>query len=153
MSRARRHPAAFSLFELVIVMAIVGIISAIAIPRYSSSLDNYRASFAARKIAADLAMAQSSARAASASRTVTFSTQTSYSVSGVSALDGAAGSYAVDLSADPFHASCTVNFAGTSQVTFDGYGHPSNPGSITVTSGRATHSITVDAQSGSCTVQ
>lgn len=153
MARTSRNADAFSLLEMVIVMALVAIISAIAIPRYSSSLQNYRASFAARKIAADIAMAQNSARAVSASRTVVFTSTTGYGVSGVGAQDGGSGAYTIDLSADPFHASVKVDFAGTAQVTFDGYGHPDNAGSITVYAGQATRSITVDGQSGACTIQ
>jgi prepilin-type N-terminal cleavage/methylation domain-containing protein len=153
MRRTPGQPAAFSLFELVIVLVLVAIVSAIAVPRYSSSLDNYRASFAARKIAADLAMAQTAARAASASRTLSFTSAASYQVSGVSALNGATGTYAVDLSSDQYKTTVTVSFAGATQVTFDGYGHPDNAGSITVRSGGAVRGITLDAQSGACTIQ
>src|SRR4051794_26840540 len=106
MPRCQRRCRGFSLFELVIVLAVVSVVSAIAIPRYSSSLENYHASFAARKIAADIALAQSTARGTSGPQTVTFAGGgLSYSVSGVAALDAGAGGYSVDLSKAPFSAS------------------------------------------------
>ena len=74
-------------------------------------------------------------------------------VSGVGAQDGASGAYLVNLASDPFRASVKVDFAGTAQVTFDGYGHPDNAGSIIVYAGKAVRTITVNAQSGNCTIQ
>jgi prepilin-type N-terminal cleavage/methylation domain-containing protein len=44
----------FSLLELVMVVAIVGIVSAIAVPRYSTAACNYRAEVAARRVAKDI---------------------------------------------------------------------------------------------------
>jgi len=153
MPRRQRRRHGFSLFELAIVLAVVSIISAIAIPRYSSSLENYHASFAAHKIAADIALAQSTARATSSSQTLTFAAGgLSYSIAGVVGLDAAAGAYSVDLSQPPFLSSASADFAATLQVTFNGYGAPNNAGTITVRSGRAVRTVTMDGQSGACRI-
>ena len=56
----------FSLFELLIAMSVIAIIAAVAVPRYASSVGRYRAESAARRVAADLTLAQAKARAAKA---------------------------------------------------------------------------------------
>ena len=58
----------FTLIELVMVLAIIGLITAIAAPRYAASLARYRAESAARRVAADLALARREAAASSSSR-------------------------------------------------------------------------------------
>lgn len=50
--------AGLTLVGIVMVMAIRGVLSAIAIPRYSMALARYRASAAGQRVAADLSLAQ-----------------------------------------------------------------------------------------------
>jgi prepilin-type N-terminal cleavage/methylation domain-containing protein len=153
MPDAPLQRSAFSLLELLIVLVLVGIISAIAVPRYASSLDNYRASVAARKVAADLAMTQSSARAGSRAQTLAFvSSGQSYRVEGLAALDGVPDRYAVNLSEPPYSSRATVDFAGTLSVTFDGYGTPSSGGTVLLRSGQARRTVTLDAHTGACRI-
>src|SRR3954469_15575051 len=86
----RRPGAAFSLFELLFVIAIIAIIAAMAMPKYGRSVARYRAQCAARRVAADLMFARSAAKAASAERVVTFNAVAgSYTLSGVRHLDHA----------------------------------------------------------------
>jgi prepilin-type N-terminal cleavage/methylation domain-containing protein len=143
---------AFTLIELILVAAIVAVISGIAIPRYSSSLSNFRARTAARRLVADLALAQSQARASSAKKEIEF-TQTGYTIKGIAGLDGKA-TYTVALSEDPYHARIKLTFNPDSSVlTFDGYGWPDRGGTIQVTSGSSTREITIDGTSGRATVK
>src|SRR5690606_27031377 len=58
----------FSLLELVMVLTIIAILAAIATPRYANAMARYRADLAARRIAADLLLAQRLARTESRSR-------------------------------------------------------------------------------------
>src|SRR5918993_3806654 len=79
LRRVRRAPvgrraAGFSLFELLFVISIIAIVAATAMPKYGRSVARYRAECAARRVAADLALAKASARAASDERVVTFNT-------------------------------------------------------------------------------
>src|SRR3954447_19786330 len=73
-SMAGRRPG-FTLVELVMVMAIMGIIAAIAAPRYASSLGAQRADGAAQRIASDLGHAAAMARSTSSGVSVNFSPQ------------------------------------------------------------------------------
>ena len=79
----------FSLLEVLLVLAIVAICAAVAAPRYGRASGRYRADLAARRVLADLRLAQSYAKTASASRTVSFATTTEqYQLLAVPALDG-----------------------------------------------------------------
>jgi type IV fimbrial biogenesis protein FimT len=144
----------FSLFEIVLVLAIVAIFTALAAPRYGRASGRYRVDLAARRIMADLRLAQSSAKAASSSRTVSFSTATDhYQLSNVPALDGVSSDYMVDLSAPPYQADLTnVSFSG-SQVIFSGWGLPDQGGSVVLSAGAEQRTVTVDAATGKISVQ
>ena len=109
-------------------------------------------------MAADLGAAQAAARAASASRTVTFNpAANSYTVSGVIAPDARSGTYTVVLSGPPYNAALgTISFTDNiadNQVKFDGYGAPDSGATIAVTAGGTTRTVTLDAATGSATVQ
>ncbi len=56
---------AFSLFELVIVLVVLGLLAVVAAPRFASSMSRYEAETVARQFAADVRYAQQRARAES----------------------------------------------------------------------------------------
>ena len=150
------HPRGFSLPEIVIVVLIMGVLAAVATPRFVSSLAKQRVAQAANRVAADLARAQSAAYGTSASKTVTFTVGTSqYLMSGVTSLKSSSGSYVVVLSDDPY--SCTLvsvwGQTGTQDITFNGYGLPNKGGNIVVAAGGFQKTIVVDATSGTAVVQ
>src|ERR1044072_6032817 len=66
----------FSMIELLMVLAIIGTMSAIAIPRYQRALARYRAGGAGRRLGADLALARNLARSSSAGQTLKFDAAT-----------------------------------------------------------------------------
>jgi prepilin-type N-terminal cleavage/methylation domain-containing protein len=153
-----RHARAFTLIELIIVLSVAAILAGVAAPRYASSLANYRVLLAARRVAADLGAARASARAASASRTVTIAQGAgSYTITSLARLDNRAGTYQVDLSGSPYCCSIstlTLPSAATSgQIVFDGYGVADTSATIAVSSGGRTRTVTLDAATGTITVQ
>jgi prepilin-type N-terminal cleavage/methylation domain-containing protein len=162
-SRAASRPRrpAFTLLELVVVLALVGITAAIAVPRFASASQNYRARAAAQRLVADLAYIQSRATMTSSTLALTFSVGTGrYTVLGVTDPRTGAGIYTVDLAEPPFEAkvvSTTLagakRTAGAVQLRFDGYGVPSAGGSIAITAGSAAVSVSVDPVSGKGTIE
>jgi prepilin-type N-terminal cleavage/methylation domain-containing protein len=160
----RRHRAGrgFSLFELVAVLIIIAIVSAIAAPRYASSLDRFRIDRAANRVVVDLAYARGAAEAASASTTVVFDVAASaYTMSGLTDPRTGAGSYRTDLAAEPYRATIvtvamddpTALDDTASDVTFDGFGRPDSAGTVVLSIAGRTRTITLDPDTGVASVQ
>ena len=146
---------AFSLIELLLVVAILAIFAAITAPRYAASLNRFRAEAAARRIAYDLSFAQSRARSMSAARTITFNVSgNSYQLTGEADLTSPTNTYSVNLAADPYFVSITtLSFGGNPSVTFNGYGVPNTAGYVQIGVGGLTKQISIDADSGATTIQ
>ena len=86
-----------TLLELLLVITIMVLAAAVAIPRYANAMSNYRADMAARRIVADLRWAQARARNQSTSQTITFNlTNSTYQVVGATDPDHIASGYTVD---------------------------------------------------------
>lgn len=145
----------FSLLELLLVLAIIATLTAIAAPRYQGSLSRYRADLAAHRIVADLTQARSSAKAASASRTVAFSiADNTYHIPELPPLDGDSGSYSVALSERPYQAGLiSANFGGDAEIVFNGWGLPDSGGTIILAVGTEQRTVTVDTETGRASIQ
>jgi len=137
------------------VLAIVAVAAAVAAPRYGRASGRYRADLAARRVMADLRLAQSWARAASCSRAVCFSTAASrYQLLNIPAPDGAPGDYTVVLSAEPYQAELTnASFDGGPEVIFNGWGLPDKGGTVTLSAGGQQRTVVVDGTTGRISVQ
>jgi prepilin-type N-terminal cleavage/methylation domain-containing protein len=148
--RAATRNSGFTLIEVLLVLAIVAIFGAVAAPRYGRAAGRYRADLAARRVVADLRLAQSCAKAASAARTVSFSTATNqYQLLNVPSADGVSGDYRVVLSSEPYRADLvSANFNGSSQVVFSGWGLPNNGGTVVVSAGAQQRTVVVDGGTG-----
>lgn len=139
---------AFSLHELVIVLAIITVLGAIAVPRYSSAISRQRAESAAKRIAADLNMARQRAVHGSQGTTVTF-TGSGYVITGARHLDHWAQVYQVDLDADPYKARIlAAEFGGDAVVKFDIHGSPDSGGAVVVSAGGWQHTVTLSESTG-----
>jgi prepilin-type N-terminal cleavage/methylation domain-containing protein len=145
----------FSLLELLLVLTIISTLTAMAIPRYQTSIARYRADLAAQRIVADLTQARTSAKTASASRTVTFSVAgNSYAIPQLSSLNGGSGRYSVALSERPYQVGLTsVNFGGDTEITYNGWGLPDSGGTVILAIGTEQRTVTVDSETGRASVQ
>lgn len=146
---------AFTLPEMVMVLLLISIIAATALPKWTSSLQSYRLSQAATRLVADLTAAQDVAYNSSSSRTITFTASNQYTVAGMTDLNRPTPNYTVTLSDDPYR--CTLisvwGNTGTQTLTFNGYGLPDKGGQIQLGCGTLRKTVTVDAATGKAAVQ
>ena len=149
-----RRPG-FTLVEMLIVLAIIGVIAAIAMPRWLRAMSHYEADAAARRLAADLTWAQSRAHNTSSSQTVHLNpTNGSYQLLGVADPDHATQSYSVDLTQPPYRSAIVSASAAdaNSNIVFDGYGAPATSGTVVIQAGDFQKTVTVNAGTGSITI-
>jgi type II secretory pathway pseudopilin PulG len=139
------------MIELVIVMLIMGIFSAVAAPKFFNSLLFHRVECAARRVKADIDMTRRRARLTSTAQTISFANST-YTVSGIQNLDQTSNTYAVNLLKSPYSLDSGVaNFGGSQTLVFDGYGSPSSGGTVVLTAKAHSCTLTVDSASGATT--
>lgn len=155
--RAAQTPrSGFTLVELVMVLAIAAVVAAMAAPRWGRSMARWQVDAAARRLAADLAWAQSRARVTSSRQTVNFNvTSGQYQLVGVPDPDHPANTYTVSLGQAPYR--CAIVSAAPADtngnVTFDGYGTPSAGGTIVLQCGDFQRVVQVNAAAGIIVLQ
>jgi prepilin-type N-terminal cleavage/methylation domain-containing protein len=144
---------AFTFVELVVVIMIMGILTAVAVPAFFDSLLFYRVESAARRVKADLDLARQTARMKSAVQTITFNAAAYTASSGVEGFDHPDENYVVDLSAAPYQVSdVAADFEGNATISFDGYGAPSAGGTVTIAAPGHQCVVSVDAETGQVTI-
>ncbi len=146
---------AFSLLEIVLVLAIIAIVSAIAVPRFASASARYQADAAARRIVADMKLARARAYSTSASVAVSFNANDhTVSIPTIASFDDANAIYVTALSDEPYQAELVdANFAGDTKVIFDIYGQPNADGRVVLQVGQTRATIIVDKATGEITVR
>ncbi len=136
----------FSTLELTIVVAIVGIMAAIALPRMGSvtPLDIYGA---ANQVKSDIRYAQELAMTKFVSTTIDFDAGgTSYIITGAG----------VDIESE-LPESSRVTFDdgddSTRIFTFDSFGEPAEGGTLTISYGDSSANIIVESVTGKVTIE
>jgi prepilin-type N-terminal cleavage/methylation domain-containing protein len=146
--------AAFTILELVVVLMILSITAAAAVPTFYRSLEQNRVESAARRVKQDLEQLRQTARTLSKTETLTFTSSTVYTLStDIGGLDRK-GSYAVDLTKSPYSVRVlsTANLGNPATVSFDGYGTTTSSGSISMQIGAYQRTVTLDPSTGQATI-
>ncbi len=149
-----RSPACYrravTLAEITIVLIIIGLLGAIALPRFANVANRHRLEAAVDRVKHDVAYAQVYARTTSTSVTVSLdAANDQYELVGVTGLEGSDQSFVVDLSEEPYRADLiTAKFGGDAELVFDGYGVPDSGGSLILNVGGHYKLILVDQDSG-----
>ena len=141
----------FSLIELVVVLAVIVVWGAIAVPRFGSAVRHQRLNAAVRRVARDLSDAQRRAYFTSHQVTVRFDTDDNrYEVEGTPDPDHPGEAYWVYLGEDPYRARLiSVDFGDSAlKAKFDAFGMPIDGGLVTIGVGGVTRSVSVDQDSG-----
>lgn len=126
--RARvRTPGAFSLVELVIVVLVFAVLSAIAVPRFTASAARARVAGAADLVAGQIVLTRDRARAASGAHRLRVA-RGSGAVTMVGPDDAVLGAF--DLGAEPYLAVVTRTDLPGGEVEFSGYALPTSAGRI-----------------------
>ncbi len=99
----------FSFLELILVISIMGILCAVAVPTYINSLNGYRVSMAVKRVAADIEYAREIARRTNTSQTINFSTTNSnYQLVGVSGFARKSAAYLIEVDEEPYHSTLSA---------------------------------------------
>jgi Tfp pilus assembly protein FimT len=137
---------------LVAIISIVGIVAAIAIPRFSGSYARHRVDSAAKRLEIDLKLVRDQAVHQGRALEMVFVTGTrpGYSVAGLLHLDSRdVTTYTVDLSDEPYRvSSISLSVGGDDRIAFDGFGVPDSSGSITLGIGSYMKTVVVEAGTG-----
>ena len=145
----------FSMVELVCVVVIIAILSAIAVPRFCNSLARQRVEAVARRIVVDLALAQRHASSANVTQTVQFDVEANdYSLIGMPHPDHPGADFDIHVHEEPSGATLvSVDFGGDQELVFDIYGVPDSGGSVVILVGNQLRTITVDPDTGKARAQ
>ncbi len=154
--RAGRTQHGFSLVELVMVLSIIAVTAAIALPRYSRATARYRIDLAARRVMADLYYAQTLARVTSAEVKVKFvkgdkPDESYYYFDEIVDPEHSGSIYTVVLRDDPYR---VLIFDQSGDVIFQSDGSPKDTRTIILRIGsQHQRTITVDKLTANVTVQ
>lgn len=136
---------AFTLIEAVIVLAVIGVVAAMVIPRYGRSLDRYRIDAAVDRITRDIELARRSADGRSEPCWIAF-TDTALCYDVICGTSTSTTLSHVDLWREPYLVSVIKsNFAGGGEMDFNGFGVIAVGGTITLQSGATSVQVIVDA--------
>jgi Tfp pilus assembly protein FimT len=149
-----------TLIDLVITVLVMGILAAVAAPRFASALARLQAEAGARRVAGDLNYARRVAIQTSRQTTVAFRTSPAgYDMTAVDDPAYPGQAYSVDLSAvGAGLALQSAVFNGGATIHYNAYGRPLvggaalTTGTVVVSVGGQTRSVIVNVDTGEATV-
>lgn len=154
---ARGRRAALTIVELVIVVLIIGILAASAVPAFHRSLTYHRAEAAAQRIRADLMLARKLAMTSGSKQTVSFAVSSDrYTLPGLEDVDHPSQPYQVHLADSPYAVSlewAQFGEANDSDVEFNGFGVPDSGGKILIRAGNVGRVVVVDGETGKASIE
>lgn len=135
----------FTLVELTIVLVVIGVVFAIATPRFSDAASHRRADLALDRIERDIRLAEQDAWHTGTSRELVFDVANNrYEIVGMT--DAAGNPYIVDLSKAPYYLAVTsADFGGESKAVLDGRGENTAMGTIVLADGPVSVTATVES--------
>lgn len=157
-SGIRQRRIGYSFVDVMLAVLIVGLMAAVASPRYIESRDYFRAEAAAARVAADLFHARQQAKTKGTTQDVVFEPDLhSYTLTGMTDVDDPTLPFRVDLtelSSPATIVSVSFGASGTaSTLTFDLYGRPDAGGQVVIASGGLQRTVVVNAQTGKISIQ
>ena len=140
------HARAFTLIEGAVVIAIIAIVAAIAVPRYGQSLDRYRLDAAVDRLVRDIELARRSADGRSQPCWIGFN-DSSMSYDLYCGTSTSSLVTHVDLWHDPYQVSLLKsNFGGGNEMDFNGFGVVAMGGTVTLQSGGNSVQVIINSQ-------
>lgn len=128
---------AFTLLELVIVIVILSITAAVAIPRMSAASTRYRVDAAVQQLLADVNITAAVANQASQMRSISFdATDETYELIGQPSPNNPAQDYVVDLGVEPFNVNMLGISFGDNKLDISGHGLLLETGQVTIAAGQ-----------------
>ncbi len=146
-TNARR---AYSLAELLIVLAIIATVAAIAVPKFGHALSDYRGESASSWLESEIIRVREEARATTSDLRMAFQAGTGVVVvSRVEDDDSLTEIRRFDLSRDPINTTIlAASFGGSPFVEFDEWGRPNTWGSVAFRKGDTIWVVNVAENSG-----
>jgi Tfp pilus assembly protein FimT len=151
--RFANQRAGLSFVEVVIATMVVGIMAAVAAPRFAEAIQYHSVEMAAKRIVADLELTRSVAYTTGGSQTVRFDAQAgTYQLVGIVDPDRPkATDTTVNITDTPY--SCQFRSIDNSVLTYNGHGLPNTGAQIVIRNGSLQRTIRVNATSGRASYQ
>ncbi len=150
-----------TLIDLVICVMVTGILAAVGVPKFASTVARLRCEAVAKRVASDLNYARRVAIQSSRTVTVAFrNIPAGYDMQGVANPANSASPYSVNLSeVDSTVELMTFSFDGSRALVFNNYGRPCvgavsmASGTVTVRSGEHAFNVVLNATTGEAVVK